>query len=348
MSRVSDTRLRTREAAARLVSGGLRPDKITVDMIYAEIKQGSRTTINDELKVFKDEQARVNALTAALPAPVANSMLGVWALAIEHAQKVFDGQREELEAQVAETTAQVQALEGEKAGLARQVEGLQANLVEGQSELTVLQEMLAGERSAKEAAMVRATALEEQLTAAKADAERTVATLKAEHRRQTDELQAALAAQEAAFRQEIDKATERLESVQRHVMLQVEEARDAKIRAEAQLARASQKNEQLGGELQHAAREAALAAQRFERAHADLAQLQAEVDRGREAREALAQQLAGANGKLGALAEQNAALERRAVGAETRLEEALKRAAEEAKQREERHANEANPPPAER
>ena len=42
-------------------------------------------------------------------------------------------------------------------------------------------------------------------------------------------------------------------------------------------------------------------------------------------REALIQQLATATGKLGAQAEQIESLERRAVGAETRLEEGLRR-----------------------
>ena len=55
MSRVSDTRLRTREAAARLVAAGRRPHDLTVDLIYAEIKQGSRTTINDELNAYSGE-----------------------------------------------------------------------------------------------------------------------------------------------------------------------------------------------------------------------------------------------------------------------------------------------------
>jgi len=53
MSRVSDTRLRTREAAAHLVTAGRRPHDLTVDLIYAEIKQGSRTTINDELQTLE-------------------------------------------------------------------------------------------------------------------------------------------------------------------------------------------------------------------------------------------------------------------------------------------------------
>ena len=61
MSRVSDTRLRTREAATHLVTTGRRAHDLTVDLIYAEIKQGSRTTINDELKLWKDEQAKAGS-----------------------------------------------------------------------------------------------------------------------------------------------------------------------------------------------------------------------------------------------------------------------------------------------
>ena len=82
MSRVSDTRLRTREAAARLVAAGRRPHDLTVDLIYAEIKQGSRTTINDELKLWKDEQAKAEALTAALPPAVANAMIRLFVVFI--------------------------------------------------------------------------------------------------------------------------------------------------------------------------------------------------------------------------------------------------------------------------
>lgn len=89
MSRVSDTRARTREAATYLVAAGRRPHALTVDLIYAEIKQGSRTTINDELKRWKDEQAKVDALNAALPPVVVNAMLALWAVAVEHGENAF-------------------------------------------------------------------------------------------------------------------------------------------------------------------------------------------------------------------------------------------------------------------
>ena len=46
----------------QLVASGRPAHELTVDLIYAEIRQGSRTTINDELKLWKDEQTRNDAL----------------------------------------------------------------------------------------------------------------------------------------------------------------------------------------------------------------------------------------------------------------------------------------------
>jgi hypothetical protein len=109
MSRVSDTRLRTREAAARLVAAGRRPHALTVDLIYAEIRQGSRTTINDELKLWKDEQAKLDALSAALPPAVASAMRAAWAVAIEQGEKAFEQRREEVEGELSKTLQQAEA-----------------------------------------------------------------------------------------------------------------------------------------------------------------------------------------------------------------------------------------------
>ncbi len=327
MSRVSDTRLRTREAAARLVAAGRRPHDLTVDLIYADIKQGSRTTINDELKLWKDEQAKADALTEALPPVVASVMLNFWAVAVEHGEKVFDQQRETLEMQLGQAVARADGLEAEKIHLAQQLEGAQAEVAQGRSDLNTARESLAGERAAKDAALVRAGGLEQQLDVAKTDSERTIAALKSEHRQQVEALQAALAAQEASFRLEIGKATERLEGVQRHVMLQVAEARDAQKRSEAQLSKSNQKNEQLQVEVQHLGRQIAAMAQTAERAQADLNKAHDDLAQLRAERESLVQQVAAAGGKLSAFGDQIEALEHRAVGAETRLEEALQRPA---------------------
>ena len=329
MSRVSDTRLRTREAAARLVSTGRRSHDLTVDLIYAEIKQGSRTTINDELKLWKDEQAKADALTAALPPAVTSAMLNMWALAVEHGEKVFDQRLEEVETLLAKATTSVESLGAEKSGLLQQNESLQAEIALGQSELAAVRELLAAERVAKESAISRVDALEQQLESVKTDATQAISIVKAEHRLRVQELQAALATQESSFRQEIDKATERLEGVQKHVMLQVTEAREAQKRAETLLSKTNQKNEQLSAEVQQLGRQIASIAQTSERDQADLAQAQGVIDKLRSERESLIQQVATATGKLDALGQQVESLERRAVGAETRLETALKRPAAE-------------------
>ena len=135
MSRVSDTRLRTRQAASRLVTTGRRPHELTVDLIYADIKQGSRTTINDELKLWKDELAKADALTSALPPAVASAMLNIWAVAVEYGEKVFDQQREETETQLAQVTIHLEALKVEKSKLTQQVENLQADTAQSHQAL---------------------------------------------------------------------------------------------------------------------------------------------------------------------------------------------------------------------
>ncbi len=325
MSRVSDTRLRTRETAARLVASGRRPHDLTVDLIYAEIKQGSRTTINDELKLWKDEQAKSDALTSALPPVVATAMLNIWAVAVEYGEKVFDLRREEVENQLVRATARAESLDIEKINLTQQIDGLQKDVTQWQSELNVTREMLTSERTAKEAAIALGNALEQQLESAKTDSERATSIMKVEYQHRIEELQASLSAQEVAFRQEIGKATERLEGVQKHVMLQVTEAREAQKRVEVLLSKANQKNEQLSAELQQFRNQIALLTQTSERSQVDLAQAHAETTQLRAERESLIQQMGSVTGKLDALREQIESLERRAVGAETRLEEALKR-----------------------
>ena len=135
MSRISNTRFRTREAAARLVAAGRRPHELTVDLIYAEIRQGSRTTINDELKLWKDEQARVDALSAALPPAVANAMLSLWARAIEHGEQVFAQRGEELESEAAAATARAESLATVNLGLEAEVKTLRSQLEDQQARL---------------------------------------------------------------------------------------------------------------------------------------------------------------------------------------------------------------------
>ena len=327
MSRVSDTRIRTRESAARLVAAGRRPHELTVDLIYAEIRQGSRTTINDELKLWKDEQAKVDALSAALPPAVANAMMATWAVAVEHGEKVFENRQAEVEEELAAALQRTQALEADLAREQEEAVGLQAQLASRQREVEALRDEVARGQAAAEAAQARAQALEQEVESSRAEAEQRLAAANTAHERRLAELQGAMATQEQTFRAEIDKATERLEGVQKHVMLQVAEAREASKRAESLLTKAQQKNEELLADAQQLRAELASQTQQSARTREDLARASQAADQLRTERESLLQQLAMLTGKLDAQIAQIESLENRAVGAETRLEEALKRPA---------------------
>jgi predicted nucleic acid-binding Zn-ribbon protein len=325
MSRVSDTRARTREAATRLVAAGRRPHALTVDLIYAEIKQGSRTTINDELKRWKDEQAQVDALNAALPPVVANAMLAVWAVAVEQGEQAFAQRREEVEGELTQAVDCVQDLETRLAAAHADAAALRTQLESHQANMDAVRAEAALVRTAADTAQARAQALEEQLDSARREAEHRLAETKTEQQQRVAALQAAMTAQEQAFRDELDKATTRLEGVQQHVLRQVTDAREATARAEARLAKAQQTTDERATEVQQLRTRLADQSQQYDRAQSDLARLSQEADQWRAERESLIQQLARLSGAHDAQAAQIDALERRAVGAETRLEAALKR-----------------------
>ena len=180
-------------------------------------------------------------------------------------------------------------------------------------------------RTAADTAQARAQALEEQLDSVRREAEHRLAQTKAEQQQRVAALQAATTAQEQAFRDELDKATTRLEGVQQHVLLQVTDAREATARAEARLAKAQQTTDERATEVQQLRTRLADQSQQYDRAQSDLARLSQAADQWRAERESLIQQVARLTGTCDAQAAQIDALERRAVGAETRLETALQR-----------------------
>ncbi|KVD77434.1 DNA-binding protein [Burkholderia ubonensis] len=284
MSRISDTRIRTREAAARLVAAGRRPHELTVDLIYAEIRQGSRTTINDELKLWKDEQVRNDALAAALPAPVADAMRSLWALAVEHGEHAFAARGEELEHEAADATARAESLATALAALEAQGQTLRMQLEERETRLAAAATELARTQAERDAAR---TAAQETQHAAEGAHARELEALRTEH-----------AEREAALRVQIDQAASRLESVQKHVMLQTEEARDAQRRAETALAKVRQRNEQLVGDVQRLSAEAAEQRRLADRHEKQLASVIDEARELRRERDTLAQQVASLQGQL--------------------------------------------------
>jgi chromosome segregation ATPase len=249
MSRISDTRLRTRETASRLVAAGKRPHELTVDLIYAEIRQGSRTTINDELKQWKDEKTRSDALASQLPPVVADAMLGIWAVAVEHGEKVYDARVAELE----QNTAQAESRAADVVeALAATEETLRLREVElgalGE-QIAALKQQLEGANARAEEARTRADALEAQRDAERELADTRLREQRTEHEKAIAALRASLEARDAAFQSELDKATQRMEGVQKHMMQQISEAREERRRADTLAASLQQRNETLLGEL---------------------------------------------------------------------------------------------------
>ena len=298
MSRISDTRLRTREAAARLVAAGRRPHELTVDLIYAEIRQGSRTTINDELKLWKDEQARNDALAAALPGSVADAMRSLWALAVEHGEQVFAARGEELEREAVESTARAESLGTTLAALEAQVQALRTQLEERETRLAAATAGLARSEAEREAALQTAQAVAAERDAARVQSGEALRTAQDTHARELEAQRAEHAGREAALRAQIDQAASRLESVQKHVLLQTEEARGAQRRAETALYRVQQRNEQLAGDVQRLAAEAAEQRRLADRHETQLASAIDEARELRRERDTLAQQVASLQGQL--------------------------------------------------
>ena len=308
MSRVSDTRQRTRQAAAKLVADGRRPHELTVDLVYTEIRQGSRTTINDELKLWKDEQAKVDALSAALPAPVANAMLAAWAVAVEHGERVFDERRMEVEAELTQVITGAEATKAAHAEAIAEIATLRELVERARGEAITARADAQRERDAKDAALQRAADSDSRLVAEHSESQSRFDAQRDAHERQLHQQRDALAASEAKLRDELARATDRLEGVQKHVLLQVAEAREVQRRAEDQLAKALQRNERLASEAESLRAEAASLTSQSQRSSEECTSTTATAARLQVERDDLIVRLATTNGRLEAATQQVAEL----------------------------------------
>jgi chromosome segregation ATPase len=314
---MSDTRIRTREAAAQLVTSGRLAHELTVDLIYAEIRQGSRTTINDELKLWKDEQARNDALAAALPPAVANAMLSVGALAVGQGEQVFARREDELEAEAAAATTRANSLEVANAELHAEVRSVRAQLDDLQARLAAVLTALAQVQAGRDSALRHAEAAVAERNTVSAQSEQALRDVQSGHARELEALRASRAEHEAALRAELNQATSRLEALQKHVMLQAEGARDAQRRAEAALSETRQRNEQLVVDVQRISADAAEHRRLAERHETQLASVMDEARNLRSKRDALAQQAALLQGQLAGRVESSPARKTRRSRQET-------------------------------
>jgi tRNA G10 N-methylase Trm11 len=119
----------------------LAPGKITVDKIYAVIRQGSRTTINDELKAWRVDKSKPE---------VPKELLDLWSGTVKRADEVFAQDRECMEAEVAEANRQADELRSENEALRREAESRETRLKEKSDEAENLRLELSASKSEAE------------------------------------------------------------------------------------------------------------------------------------------------------------------------------------------------------
>lgn len=321
MSRVSDTRQRTREAAAALVADGRRPHELTVDLIYAVIQQGSRTTINDELKLWKDERAKADALGADLPPAIADAMRSLWVAAVEQGEHVFNEHRQALESDLETQKRTLDDVVVERDAAQAAVHQLQHEVSQLREQGIEVRQQLIQETEAKRDALGQVQALQHEVAAVRTDMAQQLEAARQAHDRLTTEFQATIAARDAAFQAERDKANERMEAAQARMLQETDAAREGQRHSEQQLAKLRHRSED---------RQNSLTELRL-----DMARLRRELAEGEARlgamasvtgeRDQLALKLAGTLGQVTGLTSALQSAEARAVAAESQLTVAHKR-----------------------
>lgn len=315
MSRVSDTRQRTREAAANLVAAGKRPHELTVDLIYATIQQGSRTTINDELKLWKDERAKADALGADLPPAIANAMRSLWVAAVEHGEHVFSEHRQALESDLTALQRAYDDAVTERDAALTTTDQLRQEVSQLNEQRAELHQQLANETEAKRDALGQILTLQQEVTAARADMAQQLEAARQNHDRLTTEFQATIATRDAAFQAERDKASDRVEAAQARMLQETDATREGLRQAEQQLAKLRQRSE----EQQTSLTELRLEIARHRRELADGETRLARLASITIERDQFALELASARGQMTGLTAALQSAEARAVTAETQL-----------------------------
>ncbi len=250
MSRLTDTRQLTRETADKLLAAGRPAQELTVDAIYAEIRQGSRSTINDELKRWKEDQTRADGVSTDLPPPVAQAMRELWAQAVAQGEALFETQRAQLQASTQDAQRQQEQAEQALSEARAQIALLQVQQQHAQAKLAEQEQALVEQGARCTQLQEVQQALQTQLQAQREASRQQQEVERQAHEQALAEERRKLAEQEAGWRADMAQAAERLEAVQRHVMLQVSEAREAQKRAEQNAAAASHRSERLATELE--------------------------------------------------------------------------------------------------
>ena len=128
------------------------------------------------------------------------------------------------------------------------------------------------------------------------------------HARDLSDAHTELAAKEIDLRAELTRTTERLEGVQKHVMLQVADARNAQQRAEDQTTKANQRADKFGAEVETLRAQLAEVQSTHQRTAAAQTAALAEAGQLRAERDSLKEKLANTTGQLEGITKQFDAL----------------------------------------
>jgi len=112
MGRTTNTRALVKETAEKLSHEGLAPEQITVDLVLGKIGQGSRTTINEELKLWRKE--RQIQVPAEVPVSLVPMVSSLWQAALAESANSYAQARKELTDQLSDA---VEAREADRASL---------------------------------------------------------------------------------------------------------------------------------------------------------------------------------------------------------------------------------------
>lgn len=219
---------RTKRCCAELTKSGQRlPSWMNVREI---IGKGSSTDINRGIRDFRKEHGealrKMGGMTLAIPDMLTPHILGLWDAAIQTVQSQYESKTLEWERQIEQADSRAEQAEQDYADTKADNERLQARIVGLEENVHNLNNQVAGERAGRE------------------QAERLFAAHSAEVQSQRERLETTLETTQSELR----SALERLEGVQRHSLVQIDEAR---TRANNEIAKMRTQFEREKSDLEH-------------------------------------------------------------------------------------------------
>ena len=248
-------------------------------------------------------------------------MRSLWVLAVEHGESVFKQRRDELELALATAGEQLTTAEADGKQMRAAHELLNQQLATLTRQLTEMRQQLTTETTSKNAAASEAHALQQELTALRVESARQLEAIRHEQEKQTSDFQQAIAARDAAFRTELDTATQRLESAQAHMLQQVDDARQGQRRAETHAAKIQQERDKLQEAVAELRMELGLQSRELNERASELESASQEAARLVAEKQQIQTELATARGRIEGIETTVRSLEARALAAETRLVE---------------------------